>query len=352
LKIGIVGLPNVGKSTVFNVLSGGNAASSNYPFCTIEPNVGVMGVQDERLDRLSSLVKAKEKVPVSIKFVDIAGLVEGASKGEGLGNKFLSHIREVDAILQVVRCFEDAQVSHPYPQIDPVRDMEIVNLELKLADLELVEKQLAKIKKAADKAKQATLEKIKEGLDQGQSIKNIPLADLESETLKELQFLTSKPVVYLANIKEEENSKKYAQQVKGQAEKENSLVVELAAKLEEEIKELVPEEREEYRKELGIEDGLKKLINICYDTLNLITFYTIVKEKVTAWAIGKGIQAKEAAGRIHSDMEEGFIKAEVISFSELMKFSSYKEAKDAGAVQIEGKDYSVKDGDVIYFHFN
>ena len=347
MKIGIVGLPNVGKSTVFNVLSGGNAAASNYPFCTIEPNVGAVEVQDDRLDRLSSFIEAKEKIPVSIKFVDIAGLVEGASKGEGLGNKFLSHIREVDAILHVVRCFEDAQISHPYPEIDPVRDMDIINLELKLADLELVEKLLAK------KQKQPVLEKVGEVLNQGQSIKNIPLTSQERETLKELQFLTSKPVVYLANIKEGDNiSEKHAQRVREQAEKENSPLVEIAAKLEEEFKELASEEREEYRKELGIEEGLKKLANICYDTLDLITFYTIVKEKVTAWAIRNGIKAKEAAGSIHSDMEEGFIKAEVIPFSKLMKSSSYKEAKDAGAVQIEGKDYSVKDGDVIYFHFH
>lgn len=351
MKIGIVGLPNVGKSTVFNALTGEYAPSSNYPFCTIDRNVGGVEVPDSRLDKLASFLTVKEKKPVAIEFIDIAGLVKGASKGEGLGNKFLSHIREVDVILHVVRCFEALEIPHILPEIDPPQDIDIVNLELILADLQMVEKRMAKIKKTVDPDKKI-LEKIKEGLEKGEFVKNISLDAKEKVILEEMQFLTSKPTVYLANIKENnESSLSFFKKVEKRAQDDGSSVVSLPAKLEEEIAHLPYEEREEYRKELKIEEGLKKLIKICYDALELLTFYTTAHKKLTGWAIRKGTTAKEAAGEVHSDMREGFIKAEVIHFSELLDSTSYEEAKNKGKVRIEGRDYKVSDGDILYFKF-
>lgn len=352
MRIGIVGLPNVGKSTVFNALTGGYAPSSNYPFCTIDPDVGIVEVPDRRLGELASFVNAKEKKYATVEFVDIAGLIEGASKGEGLGNKFLSHIRNVDVILHVVRCFEDTQISHPFPEIDPVRDIDIVNIELLVADLEALNNTITKMKKSNTKDKKV-LEGIYEKLNQGKLIRNVPLTQDEKDILKGFQFLTLKPSVYLANIKEDNaNSIMFAKQLEAKAEQDDCVTIRLSAKLDEEIAHLQDKEKEEYRKEFKVENSLKRLINVCYDTFGFITFYTIANEKATAWAIVKGANVEEAAGKIHSDMKRGFIKAEVILSSELLNFSSYEEAKSKGKVHIEGKNYIVNDEDVLYFKFH
>ena len=343
MKVGIVGLPNVGKSTVFNALTGEHALSSNYPFCTIDPNVGMVEVPDKRLEELAAFVKAKEKKYTTVEFVDIAGLIKGASKGEGLGNKFLSHIRSVDVVLHVVRCFEDSQVSHPFPEIDPARDIDIINMELLLADLEMLGNTIAKAKKLDSKDKEI-LDKIGEKLNQGKFIRDVSLSPEEKDILKGFQFLTLKPAVYLANVKEDDTkSIMFAEQLEAKAKQDGCVAIRLSAKLDEEIAHLPDEEKEEYRKELQTEDSLKRLINVCYDTFGFITFYTIANEKAAAWAIVKGTTAGEAAGKIHSDMEKGFIKAEVISFEEI---------KSQGKRRIEGKEYIVNDGDVLNFKFH
>ena len=352
MKIGIVGLPNVGKSTVFNALTSGHAQCSNYPFCTIEPNVGRVEVPDEKLERLASFINAKEKKFTTVEFVDIAGLIKGASQGEGLGNKFLSHIRNVDVILQVVRCFEDAQVSHPLAEIDPVRDIDIVNTELMISDMEILNNAVTKAKKSNSKDAK-TLEKIGEKLNQGEFIRNVSLTPEEKNILKNFQFLTLKPAVYVANVKEnDEKSALLAKQLEQKAKKDGSAVIMLSAKLNEEVSRLADGEREEYRKEFNIEDSLKKLVNVCYDSFGFVTFYTIANEKTAAWAIMKGATAGQSAGKIHSDIEKGFIKVEVIPLSELLKFSSYEEAKTKGKVKIEGREYIVNDADVLYFKFH
>ncbi len=352
MKVGIVGLPNVGKSTVFNALTGEYALSSNYPFCTIDPNVGIVEVPDKRLEELAAFVKAKEKKYTTVEFVDIAGLIKGASKGEGLGNKFLFHIRNVDVILHVVRCFEDSQVSHPFPEIDPVRDINIVNMELLLADLEVLGNTIAKMKKSQTKDKE-TLERIGEKLNQGKFIRDVSLSPEEKDILKGFQFLTLKPAVYLANVKEDDDkSIVFAEQLEAKAEQDGCVAIRLSAKLDEEITHLADEEKEEYRKELKVEDGLKRLISVCYDTFGFINFYTIANEKAAAWAIMKGTTVEEAAGKIHSDIKKGFIKAEVVSFSELLELDSYEGARSKGKLRIEGKDYIVNDGDVLFFKFH
>ncbi len=302
--------------------------------------------------KLAAFVNAKEKKYATVEFVDIAGLIKGASKGEGLGNKFLSHIRNVDVILHIVRCFEDTQVSHPFAEIDPVRDIDIVNMELLLADLEVLNNAIAKMKKSDSKDKEI-LERVGEKLNQGKFIREVSLSPEEKDILKGFQFLTLKPVVYLANIKEnDEKSVKFAKQLEAKAGQDGSVAIRLPAKLDEEIAHLSNEEREEYRKELKVENGLQGLINVCYDTFGFVTFYTIVNEKATAWAIIKGTTIEEAAGKIHSDMQKGFIKAEVISSSELLAFNSYAEAKSKSKPRIEGKDYIVNDGDVVHLKFH
>jgi GTP-binding protein YchF len=352
MKIGIVGLPNVGKSTVFNALTGEYAPSSNYPFCTIEPNVGVVDVPDERLEKLASFVNAREIKHATVEFLDIAGLIKGASEGEGLGNKFLSHIRNVDVILHVVRCFEDSQLSHPFLKIDPARDIDIINLELLLSDLQILNNAVAKMKKLGDKNRER-LERIGEKLNQGQFIRNVPLSREEKDILKGFQFLTLKPAVYLANIKEDdEKSIMFAKNLEDKAKQDSCVAISLSSKLEEDIAHLSDEEKEEYRREFHKEKGLQKLVNVCYDTFGFVTFYTVVNEKATAWAVIKGTTAEEAAGKVHSDMKKGFIRAEVIPSSELLSFSSYEEAKNNGKLRSEGKNYIVNDGDVIYFKFN
>ena len=345
-------MPNVGKSTVFNALTGEHAPSSNYPFCTIDPNVGMVEVPDERLDKIASFVNAKEKKYAVIEFVDIAGLIKGASEGEGLGNKFLSNIRNVDIILHVVRCFSDSQVSHPFPEINPARDVDIVNTELLLADLQVAGKTAEKLKNSEAELK-ALFDRIGRELNQGRFIKNVSLSRDEKDLLKGFQFLTIKPFVYLANIKEnDERSVVLADSLGKKAKEDSCEMIELSAKLEEDIANLPDGEKEEYRRELNAGSGLKRLVELCYDSFGFITFYTIVNEKATAWAIIKGATVKEAAGKVHSDMEKGFIKAEVVVYSELLESGTYEQARSKGRVRVEGRDYEVCDGDVVYFKFH
>lgn len=359
MKLGVVGLPNVGKSTLFNALTKAGAPAANYPFCTIEPNVGIVTVKDERIDKLSALYKSKSTVYTAIEFVDIAGLVKGASKGEGLGNKFLSHIREVDAIVHVVRCFNDENVTHVDGSVDPVRDIETINLELIFADMDTLSRRIEKTKtamKSGDRKFKEELDillKIDTALQQGLSARSADLTKEERIFADSLFLLTSKPVIYCANIKEGEEDNTFVQAVKEYAAKENSETVALCVKLEEELSELDEEERAMFMAELGLtESGLDKLVKKCYSLLGLISFLTAGEKETRAWTIVNGTKAPQAAGKIHTDFEKGFIRAEVVDYDTLIKCGSYTAAKEKGKVRSEGKDYVFRDGDVVLFRFN
>ncbi|MGG4394700.1 redox-regulated ATPase YchF [Paenibacillus thiaminolyticus] len=363
LKAGIVGLPNVGKSTLFNAITQAGAESANYPFCTIDPNVGVVEVPDERLDKLTELVVPNKTVPTAFEFVDIAGLVRGASKGEGLGNKFLAHIREVDAIVHVVRCFEDENITHVDGKVNPVSDIQTINLELILADLESVEKRLDRTKKnmkSGDKkfAQEAeVLERLKEVLYNDQPARSLELTDDEKLLVRDLHLLTMKPVLYAANVSEdgvvEADANPYVQQVRDFAAQENAEVVPISAKVEAEIAELDGEDKEMFLQELGLEEsGLNRLIKAAYRLLGLYTYFTAGVQEVRAWTIRKGMKAPQAAGVIHTDFERGFIRAEVVSYDDLVAAGSMNVVKEQGKLRLEGKEYVVQDGDVMHFRFN
>lgn len=351
LECGIVGLPNVGKSTTFNALSKASAKSSNFPFCTIEPNVGIATVKDKRIEVLVKLVNPASIVYPTVKFLDIAGLVRGASKGEGLGNQFLSHIRDVNVIVHLVRCFEDEDIIHVEGSIDPKRDIDIINTELILSDLQIVENRLLKAKKT-NKQEAEILEKLKAKLEKGEK-----LYDIDKEQLimvQELRLISAKKMIYVANVDEKNiNGNKYTQIVKEIAKQENAPFMIISSKLEEDLAQMEENEKKEYLEMLGLsETGLEKLSKLSYDLLDLITFFTAGPKEVRGWPIKKGTTAKKAAGEIHSDIEKGFIRAEVINFDDYVKCGGEKQAKELGFMRLEGKDYIIQDGDVIYFRFN
>lgn len=363
LTAGIVGLPNVGKSTLFNAITKAGAEAANYPFATIDPNVGMVEVPDYRLQRLTELVTPKKTVPTTFEFTDIAGIVKGASKGEGLGNQFLSHIRQVDAICHVVRCFDDENITHVEGRVDPLADIDTINLELVLADLESINKRytrVAKVAKTKDKdavAELAVLDKIKPVLEEGLSARSIEFTEEEAAIVKSLFLLTSKPVLYVANVAEDEvadaDNNHYVQEVRNFASSENAEVIVISARAEEEIAELDDEDKGEFLEALGIEEsGLDQLIRTAYHLLGLATYFTAGEQEVRAWTFHKGMKAPQAAGIIHSDFERGFIRAETVSFEDLSEYGSMHAAKEAGRVRSEGKEYVVKDGDVMLFRFN
>ncbi len=363
LKAGIVGLPNVGKSTLFNAITKKNILAANYPFATIDPNVGVVTVPDKRLEFLENLYIPNNLVPTTFEFTDIAGLVKGASKGEGLGNKFLSHIREVDAIVEVVRCFKDENIIHVEGDVDPIRDIEIINLELILADLEIIENRIEKIAKKAEttKDKEAlkeveTLEKAKEALQKNQALRLVPFEEEEKLILKPFNFITLKPLIYVANILEDDivlGENEYTKKVCEFAKNEQAGVIVMCAKIESQLAELEESEKVAFLKDLGINaSGLDRLIFATYDLLGLETFFTVGKDEVRAWTFKKGTNAKKCAGLIHSDIERGFIKAEIMKFNDLEQLKDEKKVQEAGKLYLEGKDYIMQDGDIVYFRFN
>ena len=363
LKAGIVGLPNVGKSTLFNAITKKNILAANYPFATIEPNVGVVTVPDERLDFLNELYRPKNLVPTTFEFTDIAGLVKGASNGEGLGNKFLSHIREVDAIVEVVRCFEDPEITHVEGKIDPIRDIEIINTELILADLEIVDNRINKIEKKAQttKDKEAilelnTLRKIKENLEKGTSIRNISLNEDELNIINNFNFITQKKVIYIANVNEEDaiiGENEYTKMVEEYVQNEGASIVVMCAKLESELSGLNNEERIAFMNDLGLNSsGLDMLIKATYSLLGLKTFFTSGTDECRAWTFKNGMKAPECAGIIHTDFQKGFIKAEVMSYDDLHQLGDEKAVQEAGKLRLEGKEYVMQDGDICYFRFN
>ena len=363
LTAGIVGLPNVGKSTLFNAITKQHILAANYPFATIEPNVGVVIVPDKRLEFLNNLYKPKSLVPTTFEFTDIAGLVQGAAQGEGLGNKFLSHIREVDAIVEVVRCFEDNNIIHVENNVDPVRDIEIINVELILADMEVIENRINRVGKKATMSKDKDalkeielLERIKDNLSKNIPIRRMELDKDEEKIIRPFNFLTAKPIIYMANVKDDDLLKydiETVKKVEEYASKENAKVIKVCAKIEEELSDLPDEERAMFLQDVGIEkSGLDQLIQATYSLLGLKTFFTAGEDEVRAWTFVDGMKAPECAGIIHTDFEKGFIRAEVTSFEDLKVNGSEKAAKEAGKVRVEGKEYLMQDGDICYFRFN